>query len=103
LSCGGLELASTRPAGQLTRDDRGDQERDKRYPILRIGNREGADRGKEEEVKTENGGDRGDRGFHKPPCRGDQKNRHQVRQRDGRRVNLKDERVERGDRSHAGE
>ena len=49
----GVDFPLSRPARELTGDDRRHQERDECHPVLRVGDREGSHRGQKEEVETQ--------------------------------------------------
>ena len=72
--------------GKLARHDRGEQEREQRDPVLRVGDRQLSDRRENEDVEAERGQQRRDSSFPQAPGRRDAQDGHEVRQRDGGRV-----------------
>ena len=93
----GVDFPLPRPARELTGDDRGHQERDKRHPVLRIGDREGSRRRQEEEVEAQNRKDRCGGRFDDAPRGGDEQNRDQIGERDRRRVDVEQLGIQGGD------
>ncbi len=83
LASHGFDRPLSGPARQLARHDRGQQERRERDPVLRVRDRQGADRRQKEEVEAEHGHDRGERRLADSPRGRDEQNRDDVRQRDG--------------------
>ena len=64
----------------MTGDDRGSQEREERYPVFRICNREPADRRKKEEPEAYHGHSQRNESFQESPACCDYKNPNQVRE-----------------------
>ena len=73
---------------QIARDHRHDEEREERDPVLRIGNRQRAERWQEEEVEREGCGDCRDRGDPQPPERGGRQHVQEQHQRHRGRADL---------------
>ena len=85
-----FERPQARAARELARDDRRRHERQQRNPVLRVGDRECADRRQEEEVQTGHAGERREGSLEDPPRRGEGQNDDEVGERDGRGVDGED-------------
>jgi hypothetical protein len=94
----GLRLlgAPARARGELAGDDGREKEDGQRDPVLQLGDVQGAERGEEEEVEAEH---RQHRGHERRPALhpgGDEEHGEEQRQRDGRRVDMPAEQLQRG-------
>ena len=90
-ACDGLVRTGLDGGRQIARDDGDDQKGEQRDPVLRIGDRERADRRKEEEVQRQHGHDGDDRGDPEPSQRGCGQHDQEQRQRGGRRADVRNQ------------